>query len=153
MRRSSACWGQTQHRSILGSLPTTSPTSPSRQAEPSHFLGGEFMERYTTMYPHGQPGLSDDPVTAYVNNCARPAPPPALRRHRASAASLSHRRPTTGMTRRARASPAPARRSAGHPSPGAGAGSGAPRLTAYTDGPVQEQPHEGNGVDGEFPST
>jgi hypothetical protein len=28
---------------------------------------GEFMERYTTMYPHGQPGLPDDPVTAYVN--------------------------------------------------------------------------------------
>jgi hypothetical protein len=29
---------------------------------------GEFMERYTAMYPHGQPGLPDDPVTAYVNN-------------------------------------------------------------------------------------
>jgi hypothetical protein len=29
---------------------------------------GEFMERYTTMYPHGQLGLPDDPVTAYVNN-------------------------------------------------------------------------------------
>jgi hypothetical protein len=29
---------------------------------------GEFMERYTTMYPRGQPGLPDDPVTAYVNN-------------------------------------------------------------------------------------
>jgi hypothetical protein len=28
----------------------------------------EFMERYTTMYPHGQPDLLDDPVTAYVNN-------------------------------------------------------------------------------------
>jgi hypothetical protein len=26
------------------------------------------MERYTTMYPHEQPGLPDDPVTAYVNN-------------------------------------------------------------------------------------
>jgi hypothetical protein len=25
------------------------------------------MERYTTMYPRGQPGLPDDPVTAYVN--------------------------------------------------------------------------------------
>jgi hypothetical protein len=32
---------------------------------------GEFMERYTAMYPHGQPGLPDDPVTNYVNNlCA-----------------------------------------------------------------------------------
>jgi membrane carboxypeptidase/penicillin-binding protein len=29
---------------------------------------GEFMERYTAMYPHGQPSLPDDPVTAYVNN-------------------------------------------------------------------------------------
>jgi hypothetical protein len=29
---------------------------------------GEFMEWYTTMYPHGQPGLPDDLVTAYVNN-------------------------------------------------------------------------------------
>jgi hypothetical protein len=25
------------------------------------------MERYTTMYPRGQPGLPDDPVAAYVN--------------------------------------------------------------------------------------
>jgi hypothetical protein len=29
---------------------------------------GEFMERYTVMYPRRQPGLPDDPVTAYVNN-------------------------------------------------------------------------------------
>jgi hypothetical protein len=29
---------------------------------------GEFMERYTTMYPRGQPGLPDDPMTAYVND-------------------------------------------------------------------------------------
>jgi hypothetical protein len=26
------------------------------------------MERYTAMYPHGQPGLPDDPVMAYVND-------------------------------------------------------------------------------------
>jgi hypothetical protein len=26
------------------------------------------MERYTAMYPRGQPSLPDDPVTAYVNN-------------------------------------------------------------------------------------
>jgi hypothetical protein len=26
------------------------------------------MERYTAMYPRGQPGLPDDPVMAYVNN-------------------------------------------------------------------------------------
>jgi hypothetical protein len=29
---------------------------------------GEFMERYTAMYPRGQPGLPDDPMTAYVND-------------------------------------------------------------------------------------
>jgi hypothetical protein len=29
---------------------------------------GEFMEWYTAMYPRGQPGLPDDPVTAYVND-------------------------------------------------------------------------------------
>jgi hypothetical protein len=29
---------------------------------------GEFMERYTTMYPHGQPGLPDDPVMACVDS-------------------------------------------------------------------------------------
>jgi hypothetical protein len=29
---------------------------------------GEFMEWYTAMYPRGQPDLSDDPVTAYVNS-------------------------------------------------------------------------------------
>jgi hypothetical protein len=26
------------------------------------------MEKYTTMYPHGQLGLLDDPVMDYVNN-------------------------------------------------------------------------------------
>jgi hypothetical protein len=26
------------------------------------------MERYTAMYPRGQPSLPDDPVTAYFNN-------------------------------------------------------------------------------------
>jgi hypothetical protein len=29
---------------------------------------GEFMERYTAMYPRGQPGFLDNPMTAYVNN-------------------------------------------------------------------------------------
>jgi hypothetical protein len=28
---------------------------------------GDFMERYSTMYPRGQPGLPDDPVTTYVD--------------------------------------------------------------------------------------
>jgi hypothetical protein len=26
------------------------------------------MERYTAMYPRGQPGLPDDPVMAYVDS-------------------------------------------------------------------------------------
>jgi hypothetical protein len=39
------------------------------QASGEGLLGwGEFMERYTAMYPRGQPGLPDDPVTAYVND-------------------------------------------------------------------------------------
>jgi hypothetical protein len=37
---SSACWGQTQHRSVLGSLPTTSPTLPSRPTETHRWAGG-----------------------------------------------------------------------------------------------------------------
>jgi hypothetical protein len=38
------------------------------QASRDELLGwGEFMERYTTMYPRGQPDLPNDPVTAYVN--------------------------------------------------------------------------------------
>jgi hypothetical protein len=39
---------------------------------------GEFLERYTSMYPGGQPGLLDDPVTAYVDallaSCTAPGP-------------------------------------------------------------------------------
>jgi hypothetical protein len=39
------------------------------QASGDEPLGwGEFMERYTAMYPRGQTGLPDDPVTAYVND-------------------------------------------------------------------------------------
>jgi hypothetical protein len=29
---------------------------------------GKFMEWYCTMYPYGQPGLPDDPVTADVDS-------------------------------------------------------------------------------------
>jgi hypothetical protein len=32
---------------------------------------GKFMEQYTIMYPRGQPGLLNDPVTAYVNDLCR----------------------------------------------------------------------------------
>jgi hypothetical protein len=47
---------------------------------------GEFMERYTAMYPRGQPGLPDDPVTAYVND---------LRTTGATPGSLTTRRALT----------------------------------------------------------
>jgi hypothetical protein len=60
--------GQTQHMSVLGSPPTTSPTSPSRPAETNHWAGGEFMEWYTAMYPCGLSGLPDDPMMAYINS-------------------------------------------------------------------------------------
>jgi hypothetical protein len=49
-------------------VPITSPISPSKQAESSRFLGGEFMKRYNTMYPCGQAGLPDDSAMTYVNN-------------------------------------------------------------------------------------
>jgi hypothetical protein len=38
----------------------------------------EFMERYTVMYPRGQPGLPDDPDTAYVNNLHATGPCPLI---------------------------------------------------------------------------
>jgi hypothetical protein len=47
------------HHQHVGAQPDT---------EMSRWPGGEFMERYTVMYPRGQPILPDDPVTAYVNN-------------------------------------------------------------------------------------
>jgi hypothetical protein len=37
---SSACWGQTRHKSILGSPPIISPTSPSKLAETDRWTGG-----------------------------------------------------------------------------------------------------------------
>jgi hypothetical protein len=63
----SACWGPkpTQERFRLAAYYLT---DLAFQASGDGPLGwGEFMERYTAMYPHGQPGLPDDPVTAYVN--------------------------------------------------------------------------------------
>jgi hypothetical protein len=48
---------------------------------------GEFMERYSTMYPRGQPGLPDDPVTAYVDSlCATSIVPGSTTTRRAAAA-------------------------------------------------------------------
>jgi hypothetical protein len=63
--------------SMLGSNPTHEHfrlvayhhTDLAFQASGDGLLGwGEFMERYTAMYPHGQPFLPNDPVTAYVNS-------------------------------------------------------------------------------------
>jgi hypothetical protein len=59
----------------------------------------EFMERYTTMYPHGQPDLLDDPVTAYVNNLRATGVAPGLRR-------LGGHGPRDSMTPRGNASSA-----------------------------------------------
>jgi hypothetical protein len=57
---------QTQERFRLATYYLTDLAFQASEDEP--LAWGEFMERYTTMYPHGQPGLPDDPVTAYVNN-------------------------------------------------------------------------------------
>jgi hypothetical protein len=51
---------------------------------------GEFMERYTAMYPRGQPSLPDDLVTAYINN---------LRAIGAASGSVTTRRALTETTR------------------------------------------------------
>jgi hypothetical protein len=56
----------TQERFRLAAYYITDLAFQASGAEP--LAWGEFMERYTTMYPRGQPGLPDNPVTAYVNN-------------------------------------------------------------------------------------
>jgi hypothetical protein len=65
---SSACWGPnpTQERFRLAAYYLTDLAFQASRDEP--LAWGEFMKRYTAMYPRGQPGLPDDPVTAYVNN-------------------------------------------------------------------------------------
>jgi hypothetical protein len=51
------------------------------------------MERYTAMYPRGQPGLLDDPVTAYVNGlCTTGAAPGSTTTQRAR--TVRHHDPT-----------------------------------------------------------
>jgi hypothetical protein len=48
---------------------------------------GEFMERYTAIYPCGQPGLPDDPMTAYVSGlCMDGAAPGSTTTRRARTA-------------------------------------------------------------------
>jgi hypothetical protein len=58
---SPACWGQTQRMSVLGSPPTTSPTSPSRPAETVRSAGGVHGAVHRdvppwTAQPSGRPG-------------------------------------------------------------------------------------------------
>jgi hypothetical protein len=93
------------------------------------------MERYTAMYPCGQPGLPDDPVTAYVNGLSTTGCPwvyddsvatdratsrphvgvQRLRGHRieqlrigAGSAPSGRQRPAARVARRARGGKAPA---------------------------------------------
>jgi hypothetical protein len=121
---------------------------------------GEFMERYTAMYPHGQPGLPNDPVMAYVNNLrATGATPRSMMTWRVRTAWQSdptwecnvyvastsssfepeptplHRRPTMSEAQQARGGHAPARRGASPSSPRTGDGPRAPRPTTYTGHP------------------
>jgi hypothetical protein len=56
----------TQERFTLAAYYLTDLAFQASAAEP--LAWGEIMEWYTAMYPHGQPGLPDDPVTAYINN-------------------------------------------------------------------------------------
>jgi hypothetical protein len=56
----------TQERFRLAAYYLTDLAFQASGAEP--LAWGEFMEWYTAMYPHGQPALPDDPMTAYVNN-------------------------------------------------------------------------------------
>jgi hypothetical protein len=115
------------------------------------------MERYTVVYPRGQPGLPDDPVTV-CQQLARYRRRPGstttwrartMRQHDptrecnvcvAPTSSSSepesaprHRRPTMGTARRARGGQAPTRRGADPSSPGAGDGPRASRLTTCTE--------------------
>jgi hypothetical protein len=56
----------TQERSRLAAYYLTDLGFQARGDEPLSW--GEFMEQYTAMYPRGQLGLLDNPVTAYVND-------------------------------------------------------------------------------------
>jgi hypothetical protein len=56
----------TQERFRLAAYYLTDPTFQASGDKP--LAWGEFIERYTAMYPCGQPDLLDDLVTAYVND-------------------------------------------------------------------------------------
>jgi hypothetical protein len=115
------------------------------------------MEWYIALYPRGQPGLPDDQVTAYVNSLRATGTAPGSMRTRrvrttrwhdptrecnvrvASASSNSepepaphHRRPTTGVARRARRGQVLAPRGADPSSLGTRHGPRALRLTTCT---------------------
>jgi hypothetical protein len=75
----------TQERFRLAAYYLTDLTFQASGAEP--LTWGEFMERYTAMYPRIQPGLPDDPVMAYVNNLRTTGA--------ASGPAMTRRTPTT----------------------------------------------------------
>jgi hypothetical protein len=54
----------TQERFRLAAYYLTDVSFEASGAEP--LAWGELMEWYTTMYPHRQQGLPDDPVMAYM---------------------------------------------------------------------------------------
>jgi hypothetical protein len=56
----------TQERFRLATYFLTDLAFQASGAEP--LAWGEFIERYTAMYPRGQPGLPNDPMTAYMND-------------------------------------------------------------------------------------
>jgi hypothetical protein len=64
----------TQERFRLAAYYLTDLAFQASGAEP--LAWAEFMERYTAMYPRGQPGLPDDPVMTYVDalQASRTAP-------------------------------------------------------------------------------
>jgi hypothetical protein len=55
----------THERFSLAAYYLTDLTFQDSGAEP--LAWGEFMKRYTAMYPRGQHGLPDDPVMAYMD--------------------------------------------------------------------------------------
>jgi hypothetical protein len=55
----------TQEHFRLAAYYLTDLSFQASEAEPLAWQ--EFMERYTVMYTRGQPGLPDDPMTAYMD--------------------------------------------------------------------------------------
>jgi hypothetical protein len=78
----------TQERFRLATYYLTDLAFQASGAEP--LAWGEFMERYTAMYPRRQLGLPNDPVTTYVD---------ALRAFRTTSGSTTARRASRAPVR------------------------------------------------------